>query len=132
MSDEKDEFILIDIIEVSIIKKKCNKSKKVFPKEFPFWARFKKNKNRTTLVIDEEDVFDKLSNKKEYGYVHREATHSGKKEYEEIIPNPDRTDNKPMYLKRPHKHSKRYFAPHNKKLDMPKELKERYSKNNKK
>ena len=27
---------------------------KEFPKKFPFWARMKINKHRTSLVIDEE------------------------------------------------------------------------------
>ena len=40
-----------------------NKNK--FPKEFPFWARLKISKNRTTLIIDEEIVINKKS-KKEY------------------------------------------------------------------
>ena len=44
-------------------KKEGNKEK-VFPKEFPFWARFKKNKNRTTLVIDEEIVLNKKTKNK--------------------------------------------------------------------
>ena len=34
--------------------------KGVFPDKFPFWARLKISKNRTTLVIDE----DKAKNKK--------------------------------------------------------------------
>lgn len=107
-------------------------NKKEFPKEFPFWARFKLNKKRTTLVIDEEKVFDKKSKKVEDSFVHREATHSYKKDFEKIDPNPDRTDNRPMYLKRPTKKPKRVFEPHNKDLTMPKYLKDRYSKNNNK
>lgn len=113
---------------------KNNGSKKTekqdFPKRFPFWARLKISKNRTTLVIDEEPVVNKKTKKKEDGFVHREATHSKRKDYEEIMPNPDKEDPDPMYLKRPRKHPKRMFAPHNKHLDMPEWLKERYEKNN--
>ena len=53
------------------------------------------------------------------------------KDYEEISPNPDPNDSEPMYLKRPSKLPKTLFNPHNKQLNMPKHLKERYSKNNK-
>ena len=38
----------------------------------------------------------------------------------------------PMYLKSPKKLPKKMFENHNKKLDMPQDLKDRYSKNNKK
>ena len=103
------------------------------PTKFPFWARFKKDeKKRTTLVIDEEMVKRKNSNKYEDCYVHREATHSYRKDYEKLFPNPDKTDKDPMYLKRPTKKPKRLFEVHNKNLDMPKHLIDRYSKNNKK
>lgn len=63
-------------------------------------------------------------------FVHREATHTNKKGYEPIIPNPDESDSEPMFLKRPRKHPKGMFSVHNKNLDMPKKLKEKYSKNN--
>lgn len=106
--------------------------KKEFPKTFPFWARLKISKKRTTLVIDEERIVDKKSKKLEDGFVHREATHTYKKDFEKINPNPDKTDSKPMYLKRPTKLPKRLFEPHNKDLDMPQNLKDRYGKNNKK
>lgn len=105
------------------------KQQKQFPTIFPFWARFKKNKNRTTLIIDEELVKDN-ANLKEDMFVHRESTHSYKKDYEEIKPNPDVSDKRPMYLKRASKKPKRMFEPHNKKLNMPKHLKDRYDKNN--
>ena len=104
----------------------------LFPLKFPFWARFKPNKGRTTLVIDEEQ-----DNKRNIQFVHREAIHctednryvlSG--DYEKIYPNPDKTDKNPMYLKRPHKHSISVFEPHNKDLDMPEDLRQRYNKNN--
>lgn len=108
------------------------KNKKEMPTKFPFWARLKISKNRTTLVIDEDKVLNKKSKKFVDGYVHREATHSYKKDYEEIKPNPDRKDKRPMYLKRPNKHPKELFSPHNKKLDIPKHLIDRYDKNNKK
>ena len=104
-----------------------------FPERFPFWARLKISKNRTTLVIDEAVVINKKTKKEEPGFVHREATHSPKKkEYEAIIPNPDPDDSDPMYLKRPRKLPKRLFSPHNKRLNMPKELRERYERNNEK
>ena len=111
--------------------------KKEFPDKFPFWARFKPNKNRTTLVIDEEQVKRKNSDTVDDCFVHREAIHcdddnkyvlSG--DYEKVFPNPDTSDNSPMYLKRPHKHPKRMFAPHNKNLTMPEDLRQRYEKNN--
>lgn len=108
------------------------KPKIEFPKKFPFWARLKIEKHRTTLVIDEDKAFNKKTKKFEDGFVDREATHTYKKEYEEIRPNPDPKDPKPMYLQRPRKRPKRLYEPHNKKLNMPQSLKERYAKNNKK
>lgn len=68
-----------------------------FTENYPFWARFRKNKNRTTLVIDDEDYVDKKK-KTEPGFVHREATHTYRKDYEKIDPNPDVNDKEPMYL----------------------------------
>lgn len=100
--------------------------------KFPFWARLKISKKRTTLVIDEEKYLDKKTNKIEDGYVNREATHTYRKDYECIEPNPDRNDSEPMYLKRPSKKPKRMFELHNKNLDMPEHLKSKYEKNNKK
>ena len=111
---------------------KTKKGTKEMPKKFPFWARLKINKNRTTLVIDEEPVVNKKTKKIDEGYVHREAIHTKKKGYEEIKPNPDRTDPDPMYLKKPSKLPKRLFKPHEKDLDMPIHLQERYEKNNNK
>ena len=67
--------------------KNVSKQKKEFPKKFPFWARLKISKKRTTLVIDEEEIVDKKSRKKEEGYVHREATHTPKKDFEKINKN---------------------------------------------
>lgn len=107
-------------------------SKKEMPDKFPFWARIKIDKYRTTLIIDEEEVFNKKTNKVEDSYVHREATHTEKKDYEKISPNPDITDKEPMFLKRPKKHPKRLFEAHNKNLRMPKHLKLKYEKNNNK
>ena len=107
------------------------KNKKTLPDKFPFWARLKISKNRTTLVIDEDKIIDKVSNKEQEAYVHREATHTYRKDFEEIKPNPDKTDPEPMYLKRPTKLPKQLFRPHNKELDMPDHLKKRYEKNNK-
>ena len=117
--------------------KKTANYKKEFPKRFPFWARLKISKNRTTLVIDEEDAYNKKKKRFEEGFVHREAIHpnsdgSNVKGYERVFPNPDKADKKPMYLKRPSKLPKRMFVPHNKNLDMPKHLKEKYDKNNRK
>ena len=100
--------------------------------KYPFWARLKISKNRTTLVIDESPVYNKKTKKIEDGYVHREATSKSKPDYEEIYPNPDKTKNEAMYLKRPRKLPKKLFTMHNKNLDMPKYLKERYERNNKK
>lgn len=118
-------------------KSPSNKSKGIkeinsFPGKFPFWARLKIDKNRTTLVIDDENVLNKKTKKYEDSFVHRESTHKKRKGLEEIKPNPDRDDPKPMYLKSPAKLPKKLFKPHNKELDMPKHLKERYEKNNKK
>ena len=107
------------------------KKTKKFPNILPFWARLKISKHRTTLVIDEEPVVNKKTKKVEEGFVHREATHTPKKDREKILPNPDKSDDNAMYLKRPQKLPKRLFEPHNKKLDMPKNLIERYAKNNK-
>ena len=103
--------------------------KKDFPKKFPFWARLRISKNRTTLVIDEEQGIDKKTKKEADLFVHREATHT-KGHGEPIIPNPDRDDPDPMYLRSPRKLPKKLFIPHNKDLDMPEELKQRYEKNN--
>lgn len=116
---------------------KGNKKGKCFPNEFPFWARLKISKKRTTLVIDEDMAYNKQKKKFEEGYVHREAIHPNKsgtnvKGFEKICPNPDRDDKQPMFLKRPSKLPKRLFEVHNKNLDMPKHLIERYDKNNKK
>lgn len=110
----------------------ATKSKKAFPENFPFWARLKISKRRTTLVIDEEPVVNKKTKKTEPGFVHREATHTYKKDFEQVVPNPDRDDPAPMYLKRPRKLPKRMFEPHNKDLNMPETLRKRYDKNNKK
>lgn len=112
--------------------KKNNMEKNSFPKEFPFWARLKISKNRTTLVIDEDVVLNKKTKKTEDGFVHREATSTYHKGFEEIKPNPDRDKKDPMYLKHPRKIPKRLVKPHNKNLDMPQSLKDKYSKNNKK
>lgn len=107
-------------------------TQKAFPEKFPFWARLKISKKRTTLVIDKEDVVDKKTKKQEPGFVHREATHTARKDYEKIDPNPDKADPDPMYLKRPSKLPQRMFEPHNKNLDMPEHLKEKYKNNNNK
>lgn len=112
--------------------KENKKNKKEFPEEFPFWARIKISKKRTTLVIDEDKALNKKTKKLEDGFVHREATSKYHKGFEEITPNPDKDKTESMYLKSPRKLPKRMFEPHNKNLSMPKHLKERYSKNNRK
>lgn len=109
---------------------KSTEKAKPLPRKFPFWARLKIGKRRTTLVIDEDVAMDKQKKILVDGYVHREATHTEKADYEEIQPNPDPSDNKPMYLKRPRKLPKRLFEPHNKELSMPDHLIRRYDKNN--
>ena len=104
---------------------------KEFPNEFPFWARLKISKHRTTLVIDEENYLDKKLKKRVDGFVHREATSKKHKGFEIITPNPDKDKRpEPMYLKSPRKLPKRMFEVHNKNLDMPKYLKDKYNKNN--
>jgi len=90
------------------------------------------SKNRTTLVIDDEPTYNKTSKRFSNNFVHREAIHTYKKGREPIIPNPDRTDPDPMYLKSPRKMNQRLFRTHNKQLDMPEHLNQRYKKNNKK
>lgn len=110
--------------------------KMVFPNKFPFWARLKIDKKRTTLVIDEEkEVYNKKKKRNEEGFVHREVIHpnedgSNVKGYEKIEPNPDPKDDKDMYLKSPTKLPKRLFKPHNRELAMPEDLRKRYEKNN--
>ncbi len=112
---------------------KPQKNKQDFPDEFPFWGRLKIGKKRTTLIIDEEIVINKKNKKLEDGFVHREATSQYHKGFEEILPNPDKDRRpNPMYLKSPRKLPKRLLETHNKNLDMPKHLKDKYSKNNKK
>lgn len=107
--------------------------KKETPSEFPFWGRLKISKNRTTLVIDEDKALNKKNKKIVDVFVHREATSKYHKGFEEIKPNPDKSKRpNSMYLKSPRKIPKELIKPHNKDLEMPKELKDRYSKNNKK
>ena len=100
--------------------------------KFPFWAIIIFDKRRPTLVIDEAMVYDKRKKKDVPGFMHREVTHTNKKGFEKIYPNPDPNDTKPMYLKKPSKKPKTFFRDIDKKLDMPKYLKDRYSINNKK
>ena len=104
--------------------------RKEFPNKFPFWARIKISKHRTSLVIDEEIYYDKKIKRNVDGFVHREATSKERKGYEKINPNPDKTKKDPMYLKGPRKLPKRMFEVHNKDIDMPKYLKDKYDKNN--
>ena len=109
-----------------------SKKQTSFPTKFPFWARLKFGKKRTTLVIDEDKAFDKQKKKTVDGFVHREATSVKHKDYEEISPNPDKSKKAPMYLKRPKRTPKHLFENHNKDLDMPNSLKKRYGSNNNK
>ena len=108
------------------------KKNNFFPEEFPFWARLKFGKKRTTLVIDQEMRLNKKKGRVEDHYVHREATSTANKGLEKIDPNPDRSKSDPMYLKGVRWHPKYLLSVHNKTLDMPQFLKDRYSKNNKK
>ena len=80
-----------------------------------------------------KQALNKKTKKFEDGFVHREATSQYHKGFETIIPNPDKDKRpEPMYLKSPRKLPKRMFKPHNKQLDMPTYLKDRYKKNNRK
>ena len=117
--------------------KKKNEDKKVriiildedgFPSDYPFWARLKIDKNRTTLIIDRSLVKDKNKEVLVPGFVHREATSKYKKDREEIYPNPDKTKKSPMYLKSPRSIPRNLIRKHNKNLEMPEHLKKRYSK----
>ena len=99
---------------------------------YPFWGRLKIGKRRPTLVIDEEEAVHKKTKKKVPGYVHRETTHNKNKGYEEVKPNPDKTDPEPMYLKGARKAPKSLIKPLEEDFDMPEHLKKRYSKNNNK
>ena len=132
------EVLNFDINNERSIRMSEKKNKNEFPNEFPFWARMKISKNRTTLVIDEDKAYNKKKKRYEDGFVHRESIHlkdpndKRTKKYEKIYPNPNRSDPEPMYLKKPTSTPKTLFKPHNKDLDMPQHLKERYSKNNKK
>lgn len=101
-------------------------------KRFPFWACLKIGGNHPTLVIDEEKVLDKQCNQLTGGYVHREVTHTKNRITEEITPNPDPTDRRPMYLKSPEKHPETLFKPLNHKWKIPEAFKSRYDKNNRK
>lgn len=101
-----------------------------FPDKFPFWARFRLSKNRTTLIINEAPAYDTKRHKEVDGFVHREATHT-QGHGEPVIPNPDKTDPTPMYLRSPRVHPKYLFIPHNKDLTMPEDLRRRYEKDNK-
>lgn len=101
-------------------------------KRFPFWARLKIGGKHPTLVIDEDKAWDKQRNHLTDGYVHREVTHTKSRNNEEIKPNPNPMDKQPMYLKRPTKHPKKFFNSFNHDWKIPKELKDRYDKNNRK
>ena len=118
--------------------KKKNEERKVkviildddgFPSDYPFWARLKIDKNRTTLIIDRDLVKDKNKEVLVPGFIHREATSKFKKDREKIYPNPDKTKKNPMYLKSPRSIPKSLIRKHNKNLEIPEYLKERYSKN---
>lgn len=128
--------MLFNIISGKSVRKKVD-LRKQHPR-FPFWARLRIEKNRTTLVIDEEKSLNKKTNKIEDQFVHREATspnddETRNKKYERISPNPDKDKAKEgidMLLKSPRKLPKDKFKMHNKDLDMPKHLKDKYEKNN--
>lgn len=84
------------------------------------------------MVIDDEPTYNSKTKRFSNDFVHREAIHTYKKGREEIFPNPDRSDPTPMFLKPPRRMNQRLFRTHNKQLDMPEHLKQRYKKNNKK
>lgn len=106
--------------------------KQSIPDRFPWWGRMKIAKQRPTLVIDKDKVRNKKNGKVVDAYVHREVTHSFKKQYEKVDPNPDRTDPRPMYLKNPRKVPMGMIRPDNKNWEILRNLRERYAKNNKK
>ena len=108
-------------------KEKLLAKRKQFPFNFPFWARFKPCKNRTTLVINDEYIYHD-GELKDIKFIHRESTSTNRKDYEKIFPNPDKDRTEPMYLKRPTSRSINKFGIHNKNLNMPKQLKNRYKK----
>lgn len=135
-SEEQKKAIKIAYAKKSQ-QKTVEKKQKEFPDKFPFWARLKIEKRRTTLVIDETVEANKKTQKVEEHFVHREVIHpkgdgTNVKGYELIKPNPDPLDEQDMYLKPPKKLPKRLIKPHNRVLNMPRSLKERYEKNNKK
>lgn len=142
LSKKKESAIHRLLVVLGLVneKKKANIARKNMDltKEhprFPFWARLRMGKWRTTLVIDEEKSLNNKTNKVEDQFVHREATSPNdnevrNKKYEQISPNPDKTKKDNMLLKSPRKHPKHMFEPHNKDLEMPQHLKDRYDKNN--
>lgn len=118
-------------VETSIVpKSEVTDNKPKFPDKFPFWARLKISKYRTTLVIDSDLALNKKTKELEDGFVHREATSQYHKGFTKIEPNPDKDKQEPMYLKSPRKLPKFLFLPHNKELTMPEELLKLYDKNN--
>ncbi len=145
LSKEKESAIHRLLVVLGLVKdkKKANTKRKNMDltKEhprFPFWARLRMEKWRTTLVIDEEKSLNNKTNKVEDQFVHREATSPSGNEkrdnkYERIRPNPDKDKAKKgedMLLKSPRKRAKHMFELHNKEMEMPKQLKDRYDKNN--
>lgn len=125
-----------DKVYDNIVRKKGEKYREQFPSKYPFWARLKIGKRRTTLVIDDEIIPDKNKRgKRVNGFVHREATSVYHKGFETISPNPDKDRAKRgenMYLKSPRKLPQILIKPHEKELSMPADLKKRYKKNNRK
>lgn len=125
-----------DKVYDNIVRKKGERYRGQFPAKYPFWARLRIGKQRTTLVIDDEVISDKKNTKKRVnGFVHREATSVYHKGFEVISPNPDKNRAKKgedMYLKSPRKLPQKLIMPHEKTLSMPDNLKRRYAKNNRK
>lgn len=68
----------------------------------------------------------------EEGFVHREVTHTKKQDYLPVIPNPNKKDKTPLYLKAPQKKPKRLFKPLKENWTIPKNIEKMYDKNNNK
>ncbi len=101
--------------------------------KYPFWAKMVIGGDHPSLIIDSCIAKDKRKNNKLVpGFLYRESTHSNGNGYEKIYPNPDPTDFRPMYLKRPQKKPKTLFVAWKKKMNMPQGLIDRYNKNNRK
>ena len=70
---------------LSAIKKEISK-RMISQQSFCFWVRLKISKNRTTLIIGQDTVKNKKTNKIVAGFAHREATIKYHKGVEGIKP----------------------------------------------